>query len=252
METKYTALTADVITFAILFEACSNESAYHFGVEMHEEIKGRRPDIIGDPVVQCNLINLYGKCGMMEHCWSMFEGIEQRPIAVWNAMLHALGRNGDMDGVHRLRERMQSESGLVSDAKTYAVLLNACSHSGDVEEAQRLWAEEIAEEMKSDLYLMTAFVDCLTRKGEVAAAKEMIERYERAENVEGNKVMWMSLLTGCHKHDEVDLAQQVYEEIVHRFRNDTEFVDDAKMVLLHRSVLERERLVRSDLSNVAC
>ena len=64
--------------------------------------------------------------------------------------------------------------------------------------------------------------------------------------------MWMSPLTVCYKHDEVDLAQQVYGKIMHRFQKDTEFVDDTKMVLLHRFVVERERLVRSNLNNVAC
>eukprot|EP01083_Nonionella_stella_P262329 892110_1 len=104
--------------------------------------------------------------------------------------------------------------GLVADYKTFIVLLNSCSHSGEVALAQKLWHNEMNEDMKT--YVVAAYIDCISRKEYLQEAYELALKYDvcTMQNKENdNKMMWMSLLSGCTKSKDIELAQSVYDQI---------------------------------------
>ena len=125
-------LRANNLSYAIALKAATQGMAYFVGRQIHEELKECRPRLLSDLSIQSCLISLYGKCGKLGICREIFDGIKRsepdkyrREIKLWNAMIHALGRNGDIHGALALFKELKAEKMVVPNRKTYTVLLNA-------------------------------------------------------------------------------------------------------------------------------
>ena len=93
-------------------------------------------------------------------------------IAIWNALLKAFGRNGEL---HRMKQTlcaMQNQTQLTPDRKTFVLLLSAFDHCGALDEAETVWQCDILDpEIKFDRFVVTALVDGLARSGRIREAK---------------------------------------------------------------------------------
>merc|ERR1712228_122579 len=171
---------------------------------------------MGDVAIQSNLINLYGKCGDLDICQQIFDESDKEHVLVWNAMINSLGRNGQIEAAKTMFNEMSERVGVISDS--FAVLLNVCSHNGDVEEAKNIWNEFITDvDIKYDCFVVTSFVDCLSRNGFLKEAVEYIKEYEMYKKNKPDHIMWMSLLSGCKKFENKELGKYAYDEYIEKF-----------------------------------
>lgn len=188
---------------------------------MQRDINKRK--MLEDIRVRMHLVNLYGKSGQLDQCWEIFGGVnssKSTETVIWNAMIHALGRNGQIEKAMELYQTMRENERVQVDAKTYILLLNALSHVGEVERADELWRNEIADdEMKYDRFVMTSLVDCFTRKGKMEEALERVLEYEDKRDAAGqfDHIMWMALLNGCSKHPGQSVESVIVREYAKRF-----------------------------------
>ena len=62
--------------------------------------------------------------------------------------------------------------GIEPNEKTFAILLNACNHSGNIDEAMNIWQNEIKyDKYKYDRYIITNLIDGFCRKVLINKAK---------------------------------------------------------------------------------
>ena len=98
-------------------------------------------------------------------------------------------------------------------------LLNGCSHCGNVVEAQSIWNNEIKdEEIKYNCYVVTCLVDCLSRNGLNGVAYDLYleyKKYHHYNSDENDEILLVSLLNGCKRYNNMDLAEILYKEINH-------------------------------------
>lgn len=220
-------LQPDIITYIIALTSCTNGTIYHFGKQIHDELKQNTDNhwMLNNIEIQTGLINMYGKCGQLVVCEQIFDDIKQhetdkyhKETVIWNAMIHAYGRNGDIDKAQKLYHKMKNEIGVDVDSKTYILLLNALSHSGEVTEAKDLWENEIIDaNIKYDEYVMTSLVDCFSRRGMLQEAYKKVVEYEENMKNGHNEIMWMTLLSGCNKSSDKSVASMVCNEYEKRF-----------------------------------
>eukprot|EP01083_Nonionella_stella_P091443 255674_1 len=225
LRTLHHKLVADHITYAIALKACTQATSYHIGQQIHETLRNdaELQWMLNETEIQTNLIHLFGKCGMMSVCQQLFEDSKQKNCSeIWNAMINAFGRNGDMKSAMHYFNTMKQEIGIAVDRKVYISLLNACSHSGDVKQAQNIWRHEIEDEhIKYDCFVVTAVVDCFARSGYLKEAKAMIDEYER-NSTHRHSSMWNSLMRACKTYsnssdDNANIATQIYHAFETRF-----------------------------------
>ena len=215
----------DLISFIIAIKACTQGTLLHHGERVHSQLKRyRNHKELRDISVQINLINMYGKCGKFEECDKIFDDIRseetekfKNEIIIWNAMIHAYGRNGRLSKVKQIYELLM-EIGVIPNRKTYELLINAYSQCGDVYAAQKLWNEEIDETMKHDEDVITALIDGMSRKG--LLDEVMVILKENESFITDCYAVWMSVLSGCRRYRNLELAQQVYQIIIDKFNND--------------------------------
>eukprot|EP01083_Nonionella_stella_P155451 502167_1 len=221
---KVYRLTPSMISYAVALKACTQCTMWHVGDAIYETLKSNAELhwMLRDISIQINLINLYGKCGMLGTCDEIFDGSDNaaKDIRIWNAIMKAYGRNGDAIKAKQILNEMMCCGELKPDSQMFKTLINAYSHCGDENEAKMLWQTGISdEEVKYDDAVCAALVDCYARKGYIEEAHALIVEYCQYHKYETNnihtKAMWFALLSGC-KQDiaaNKEIAQIAYTQI---------------------------------------
>ncbi|XP_008791356.2 pentatricopeptide repeat-containing protein At2g45350, chloroplastic [Phoenix dactylifera] len=201
------SVAPDNATLASVLSAISELGRIHDGIAIHEYIE--RNCLPLDGKLGVSLIDMYSKCGRLEDALEVFE-ISGRSVDHWNAMICGLAVHGC--GALALELFREMERCLVvPDDITFIGVLNACSHSGLVEEGLMCF-----EMMKRDYNLEPkvqhygCMVDVLGRAGQLDEAMELVKNMP----VEPNDVVWRSLLSACRSHRNFDMGQTVVKNII--------------------------------------
>ena len=237
-------MNANIICYDIVLDAATKETAYHFGMRVHEKLKLDNDDkwILDETEIQTNLIRMYGKCGLMGKCEEIWNDIKRRQnkkyfheISIWNAMINAYGRNGDLLRATEYFRKLQSIQSLKPDRNTFILMINACGHSGEEEEANRIWLNEITDDViKYDSFVVTSLVDCFSRKGKIERAYQIVLEYEKYRGLElhsNDENMWISLLSGARQQNDDNAVNQIYAEIKQRYEKNSNMMSRASILL---------------------
>ncbi|OVA20176.1 Pentatricopeptide repeat [Macleaya cordata] len=163
-----------------------------------------------DGVLGTSLIEMYSKCGSIDSAFVVFRAIAQRKLGHWTAMIVGLGMHGMADQALELFNDMQRIQ-MKPNPITFIGLLNACSHAGMVNEGRqifKLMKNEYRIEPTIEHY--GCLVDLLCRAGYLEEAKNVIETM----HIRPNAVIWMSLLSGCRNHGNIEIGECAAEHVI--------------------------------------
>ena len=124
-----------------------------------------------------SLINMYGKCGEADVAMGVFESVidkapvqKEKLMALWNVILNALALTGRGRAALELyRHRVLHAQDLYphnTDETTLVAVLNACSHSGLVDEAMQIIAEASVNKREVTVNHWNCIVSALSRAGD--------------------------------------------------------------------------------------
>lgn len=194
-----------------------------------------------------HLLNLYGKCGMIEDAERVFtaksESKDIRDVRLWNAMLRVFGRNNRLNDVLRCYSEMQSDQRLGTsvnvepDCSTFVIVMNACNHCGDTKRAQRIWNEDIGHfDIKYDEKIISVLIDSMAKEGQMEEAITLLlnigeTSYESA---------WIALLDGTRRVNDLEMGERVYREIWKRFEMDSIVMSSATTLISHLYTMNGE------------
>ncbi|PIA53395.1 hypothetical protein AQUCO_00900164v1 [Aquilegia coerulea] len=203
-----TGLKPNPVTIAGLLPACGSSGSIHIGKQVHGLINRRLLQL--NIFTASALIDMYSKCGCVRDARSVFDQIEVKNVASWNAMIGCYGKHGLADASILLFERM-NEEGLQANHITYTCLLSACSHAGLVEKGLRIFKtmeENENVELCKEHY--ACMVDLLSRAGKLEEAYELINKMpmEITDSIIG------AFFNGCRIHGESNIAKKMAQEIL--------------------------------------
>lgn len=219
-------LKPNLACYSIIFKNCTKTTSYYIGHKMHQQLKNDQYNkwILNDIQIQTKLINFYGKCGKTDECQKIFDDIKENQfekyendISIWNAIINAYGRNGNIEKIKYLYSIINKKQ---IDRKFYILLINACSHCNDVEFAKEIWENDIKNDnIKYDSFVITSIIDCFSRKGLIKQAKDIIVKYKKFKKSNNtsdtnDKIMWMSLLSAAKNRGDINLANELYKDII--------------------------------------
>ena len=180
--------------------------------------------MLTDSNIQCALIDFYGKCGEIHVCEEIFDGIRtvepekyRSNIYVWNAMISAFAKVGDVKAAQSTFDDMMNETGMLPNRDTLIALISCCAHSGDVAAAKRAWNTYAVNGgcNQYDSFLVSSLIDCYSRNGRIQEALALLRQYEELKTKPdpNEKAMWMSILNACILHKQDKLAATIYDEM---------------------------------------
>ncbi|UJR24156.1 hypothetical protein I4U23_027122 [Adineta vaga] len=212
-------IQANIIIFVLLIDACAQ-----LGIESRcrSIVKQIPSSMLNNLQLQSALIHMWGKVGCVNEAKQIFEKIHQRDPVVYASMINSYGLNGMGHNAIELYYQMPRE--MLHD-KAYTCVLNACSHSGLVDEARSIFST-IPNKTK---YIYTTMIDCLSRSFFFDEAKQLIQEFERDQLPDLH--MYMSLLSGVRNRNDALLAREITNQIRERFQNVDEHLLPASILL---------------------
>ncbi|CAK9169387.1 unnamed protein product [Ilex paraguariensis] len=193
--------------FVSVLSACAHLGALDQGKWIHVFMD--KTGTLESPNISTALIDMYAKCGRIDCAKQVFDGIGKRDLHTWTSMISGLSMHGLGKEALEVFSDMLGE-GVKPDNITILGVLNACSHSGRVEEGlsifydlERLWG------IVPKLEHYGCLIDLLSRAGRLESAFEAV----KSMPMEPDIVIWRALLSACRVHGNVGLGERIIKYI---------------------------------------
>ncbi|KAI3446236.1 hypothetical protein Pfo_002901 [Paulownia fortunei] len=199
----------DQFTFSSCLFACASIISPDHGIQLHSHMiaAGIRPNV----VVVSSLIDMYSKCGSLEVAKRVFDTMENKQyVVLWNTMISALAHHGCGKQAIKIFADMV-RLGVKPDRVTFLVLLNACSHSGLVQEGLCLFESMMPDyNIIPDQEHYACLIDLLGRSG---CFDEVMNQLKKMPCRPDDRV-WNALLGVCRIHGNLELGRIVARHLV--------------------------------------
>ncbi|KAI9074898.1 hypothetical protein K1719_043127 [Acacia pycnantha] len=138
--------------------------------------------------VATSLVDMYAKCGNMEKARCVFDGIHEKDIVCWSAMIQGYALNGLPKEALDLFSQMRREN-LKPDCYAMVGVLSACAKLGALDFGN--WAKDLldANEFLSNPVLGTALIDLYAKCGSMAQAWKIFKQMKVKDSVVYNAVI---------------------------------------------------------------
>uniref|UniRef100_A0A7N0TZL1 DYW domain-containing protein n=1 Tax=Kalanchoe fedtschenkoi TaxID=63787 RepID=A0A7N0TZL1_KALFE len=181
-------------TFSSLVKASASQAALELGTQLHAQVL--KSNFAFDPVVSAVLLDMYGKCGLIDNSIQVFCEIEKPTEFTWNSLLYVFGQHGLGDDVIRTFERMMSRGVKPTDV-TFVSLLTGCSHSGLVDKGlDYFYSMDRVYGIVPKAEHYSCVIHLLGRAGKLNEAEQFIKSMPFQPNAHG----WCSFLWACKSH----------------------------------------------------
>ncbi|KAL7118560.1 hypothetical protein ACP275_02G010200 [Erythranthe tilingii] len=199
----------DQYTFSSCLFACASIISHDHGKQIHSRMvtAGIRPNV----VVLSSLIDMYSKCGSLKSSIRVFNATNNKQnVVLWNTIISALAHHGcGKQAVKTFADMVRS--GVKPDDVTFLALLNACSHSGLVQEGIYLF-----ESMNQDYSIApdqghyACLIDLLGRSG---CFDEVMNQLKKMP-FEPDERVWNALVGVCKIHGNIELGRIAARHLV--------------------------------------
>ncbi|XP_029119440.2 pentatricopeptide repeat-containing protein At1g19720 [Elaeis guineensis] len=194
-------------TYTSLLQSCIDSDAIEEGRRLHASIALVRDP---DPFVETKLVSMYAKCGSLEEARHVFDGMPERSLFAWSAMINGYSREQRWQEVVDLFFQMMHE-GVIPDSFLLLKVLQACANTGDLETGRLLHSLAVRGghlDSSEGTHVSNSVLAMYAKCGELDMAKRIFESL-------GTKdlVTWNSIISGhCH-WGENEEALQFFERM---------------------------------------
>ncbi|KAJ6851368.1 pentatricopeptide repeat-containing protein, mitochondrial [Iris pallida] len=189
------------VALSAVMHACAKGGAVQVGRCVHNQVI--RMALEDNVYVGTSVVDMYCKCGRVDAAWKAFGRMKERNIKTWSAMVAGYGMHG------RGREaldvfKQMIEAGVRPNYITFISVLDACSHSGLLEDGRR-WFKAMKQDYDIDpgVEHYGCMVDLLGRAGCLDESYGLIKEMR----LEPDSMIWGSLLAACRVHKNIELGE---------------------------------------------
>ncbi|XP_043706039.1 pentatricopeptide repeat-containing protein At5g56310 [Telopea speciosissima] len=226
----------DTYSFPSTLKAVVHLSAFGVGKQIHGH--AIRTGLDSDVHVATALIQMYSACGVISDARSLFDGMDYRDVASWNAMVAGYAKVGDADSAHELFERMP-ERNVISwtaviagyaqvnrpseaieifrrmqledvepDEIAMLAALSACAHLGALELGE--WIHNYIDKLGLHriVPLNNALIDMYAKSGNIGKATEVFENMKNR-----SVITWTTMVASLALHGLGREALQVFSRM---------------------------------------
>ncbi|XP_030503197.2 pentatricopeptide repeat-containing protein At5g40410, mitochondrial [Cannabis sativa] len=200
-------LRPDDGTMVAVLQACENLGVGKLAETVHGLIV--KCGLNANVTVLTSILDLYAKLGRLKDSCKVFGELIDPDRVSWTAMLAGYAVHGYGKEAVELFECMVRK-GMEPDHVTFVHLLNACSHSGLVNEGKnyfKIMSRVYGIQPRLDHY--SCMVDLLGRSGHLNDAHELIT----SMSMEPNSGVWGALFGACRVYGNIELGKEVAEQL---------------------------------------
>ncbi|CAM8915826.1 unnamed protein product [Rhodiola kirilowii] len=193
-------VNTDCMTMPAILSACGHDGQLMQGKEIHGQIikcwKYQDDIAIGN-----SLIDMYSKCGCLNHSEKVFANMSELNIVSWTTMMSCYGSHGKGHGSLKIFKNMK-DVGFKPNCVTLTALLASCSHAGLINEGRNVFHSIICKyRFEHRVEHFTCMVDLLGRCGHIEEAFQLIKDKVSMASA------WGALLAGCMMHKNIEIGK---------------------------------------------
>ncbi|KAL5992201.1 hypothetical protein ACLOJK_013116 [Asimina triloba] len=207
-EMQFSAVDIDGFTLASVVGVCGDLGALDLGRWAHSYMD--RKGVEMDVVLGNALVDMYGKCGLLDEALRVFQGLDEKDVFLWSTMIGAYAIHGcGLKALQVFSDMIRAK--VRPTCVTFTSVLSACGHSGLVDEGLRNFDRMQSEYgIEPQIEHYGCIVDLYCRAGHVREAHEFIRRMP----IEPNAVLWRTLLSACKAHGHTKLGAQISKQLL--------------------------------------
>lgn len=202
-------LSPDAVTLAGIFKACGTIGAAAKGQEIHSQFTDIEL-LHNDTVMGTALIDMYAKCGLLGRAQEVFDGLVDRNIVSWTALIGGYVQHGHHEEALVCFERME-KVGLSPNAVTFICMLKACRSIGALDKGQDIHVEISRLGLLGEECVSTALVDMYSKCGLLEKAREVFEAIS-LQSIDS----WNALIAGYVQNGVGKEALSCFKQMKHK------------------------------------
>ncbi|KAF2597199.1 hypothetical protein F2Q68_00008619 [Brassica cretica] len=213
-EMKEEGLTMDQSTFGSVLPACGGLGAIREGKKVHACII--RTNFQDNVYVGSALIDMYCKCKCIDYAKTVFDGMKQKNVVSWTAMVVGYGQTGRAEEavimlVEILEEGSQFHgktivSGLIHYVTVSNSLVTLYGKCGNIDDSTRLFNEMSFRDEVS----WTAMVSAYAQFGRASEAIDLFDRMVQ-HGLKPDAVTLTGVISACSRAGLVEKGQRDFE-----------------------------------------
>ncbi|PRQ43401.1 putative tetratricopeptide-like helical domain-containing protein [Rosa chinensis] len=197
----------NTVTLSSVLPAISYFSNLKVGKEIHAH--SVRNNFDWNIYVATAIIDTYAKSGFLPGAQQVFDQSKYKSLVIWTAIISAYAAHGDAYVSIGLFYKMLS-TGIQPDEVTFTAVLTACSHSGVVDEAWKIFKAMFpVYGIHPSVEHYACMVGVLSRAGRLTEAAELIQNM----SIEPSAKVWGALLNGASVACNVELGKFVCDRL---------------------------------------
>ncbi|KAF4364212.1 hypothetical protein F8388_000164 [Cannabis sativa] len=207
VELRRQGIEPNEYTFSSLIKACANQAALEQGAQLQAQVIKLNFD--SEPYISASLVNMYGKCGLVDHSFQVFNEIRNPTEIAWDALLNVFSQHGLGKEMMGTFDKMVLE--VKPNAMTFTSLLSGCSHAGLVEEGLSYFhfmEKKYGVVPREEHY--NCVINLLGRAGRLKEAEDFINSMP----FEANAFGWCSFLGACRVHGDAERGKLAAERLI--------------------------------------
>eukprot|EP01018_Ginkgo_biloba_P015289 Gb_10768 [translate_table: standard] len=230
-EMQLAGMKPDSFTISSLIHACSQLGALEQGKETHGH--AIRIGLDSNIIVGVSLVDMYGKCRVVQDARQVFNTMSVKNVVLWNAMITGYVQNRQDDEAFELFHQMQLAgikmdaiswtamitghiqnghaieafkllhdmqlTGVKADPFTISNILSACANLAALEQGKEIHGYIIRSEFEQDLFVGSALVTMYAKCGRIEDAHAMFDKLSQKDVISWNAMIAGYAMYG-HEH----------------------------------------------------
>ncbi|KAK7412690.1 hypothetical protein VNO78_04243 [Psophocarpus tetragonolobus] len=155
-----------------------------------------------------SILNVYAKCGNIEHSRKLFDYFYQRDLVSWNSLISAYAQIGDLSQVLLLLKTMRVQ-GFEPDPQTFGSVLSLAASRGELKLGKCLHGQILRAGFNLDAHVETSLIVMYLKGGNIDIAFRMFER-----SSDKDVVFWTAMISGLVQNGSADKALAVFRQML--------------------------------------
>ncbi|KAL5557962.1 hypothetical protein UlMin_034173 [Ulmus minor] len=188
-------------TYINLLQSCIDTNSVQLGRKLHS-----RMDVVEriNPFVETKLVSMYAKCGYLEDARHVFDGMRNRNLFTWSAMIGACSREQRWKEVVELFFLMMGD-GVIPDQFLFPKIVQACGNSRNFEATKLIHSVVVRcgfSHIRVNNSILAAYAKC----GKLDWAKKFFENMDERDGV-----TWNAMISGYCQKIQIEEAQKLFD-----------------------------------------
>lgn len=160
-----------------------------------------------DPIVGDNLIRMYASCGNLLEASRVFCEASRPSMYKWNAIISAYAKNAEGKTALKLYNEMQQQ-GINPDKATYLSVLKACSGLRSLRQGILIHNQTIDCGLEADVVVGSTLIDMYCKCGRLDLAQMVFDKL-----VHRNVVSWGVMIAGYAQYGHILTAIELFDNM---------------------------------------